>query len=120
VEWYEEVIDRHMSLAGWLAARLEEDPDWEVVVPPDLNILCFRYRPGGVAEEALDALQDRVVDAVVRDGRSWISTTVVGGTRAIRWMALSPALTAEDMRVFWESMRELAAGVLAEAGTPAG
>ncbi|HEX2187596.1 MAG TPA: aspartate aminotransferase family protein [Longimicrobiaceae bacterium] len=113
VEWYEEVVDRHMELTEWLVARLEEDADWEVVVRPDLNILCFRYRPAGVAEEELPALQDRVVDAVVRDGRSWISPTVVNGVRAIRWMALSPALTAEDMVVFWESMRELAAGVVA-------
>lgn len=115
VEWYEEVIDRHMALTAWLVERLEEDPDWEIVVPPDLNILCFRYRPAGVAEDALGALQDRVVDAVVRDGRSWISTTVVGGVRAIRWMALSPALTAEHMAGFWESMRELAAGVMTES-----
>lgn len=115
LEWYEEVVDRHMALAGWLAERLEEDADWEIVVQPDLNLLCFRYRPAGVPEDALGDLQARVVDAVVRDGRSWISPTVVNGVRAIRWMALSPALTAEDMTVFWESMRELAAGA-AEAG----
>jgi glutamate/tyrosine decarboxylase-like PLP-dependent enzyme len=114
-EWYEATIDRHMALTEWLVARLEEDADWEIVVPPDLNILCFRYRPAGVAEEDLPALQVRVVDAVVRDGRSWISPTVVNGVRAIRWMALSPALTAGDMEVFWDSMRELAAGVVAEA-----
>jgi hypothetical protein len=35
-------------------------------------------------------------------------------------MALSPALTAEHVAGFWESMRELAAGVLAETGTSAG
>jgi len=117
-EWYEEVVDRHMALTAWLVARLEEDGDWEIVVRPDLNILCFRYRPAGVAEEEHPGLQDRVVEAVVRDGRSWISTTVVNGVRAIRWMALSPALTAGDMEVFWDSMRELAAGVT--AGTAAG
>ena len=117
LEWYEATIDRHMALTEWLVARLEEDADWEIVVPPDLNILCFRFRPAGVGGAELDALQDRVVDAVVRDGRSWISPTVVGGVRAIRWMALSPALTAEDMRVFWDSMRELAAGAAAVDGT---
>ncbi|HEX7242694.1 MAG TPA: aspartate aminotransferase family protein [Longimicrobiaceae bacterium] len=111
VRWYEEAVDRHMAQTEWLEARLEEDPEWEVVVPPDLNLLCFRYRPEGTPEEALPALQDRVVEAVVRDGRSWISTTEVGGVRCIRWMALSPALTDADMRVFWESMREIAAEV---------
>lgn len=40
---------------------------------------------------------------------------MVGCVRAIHCMALSPALTAEDMRVFWDSMRQLAAGVAAEA-----
>lgn len=113
VRWYEETVDRHMALTGWLVERLEAHPAWEVVVPPDLNILCFRYRPAGVAEADLPALQDRVVDAVVRDGRSWISTTVVRGVKSIRWMALSPALTAEDVELFWEVLNEVAVGVVA-------
>ena len=107
-DWYEATIDRHMALTRWLVEQIEAEPDWEVVVPPDLNILCFRYRPAGTSEAALPALQQAVVDAVVRDGRNWISTTVVNGIPAIRWMALSPALTAEDMHIFWDTLRELA------------
>jgi glutamate/tyrosine decarboxylase-like PLP-dependent enzyme len=109
--WYEETVDRHMALTRWLVARLEESPEWEVVVPPDLNILCFRYRPAGVPEAELPALQERVAEAVVRDGRSWISTTTVRGVRSLRWMALSPALDEGHLRVFWEALRECAAGV---------
>lgn len=111
--WYEATIDRHMEQTAWLAAELERDPDWELTIQPDLNILCFRFRPSGVPEDQLPELQNRVIDAVVRDGRSWISGTVVRGVRAIRWMALSPALTDEDMRIFWDSMRELASSVVA-------
>ena len=107
--WYEETVDRHLELTRWLVSRLEESPEWEVVIPPDLNIVCFRYRPSGVPEEALPELQERVAEAVVRDGRSWISTTVVNGVRALRWMALSPALTGAHMEVFWETLGECAA-----------
>ena len=106
--WYEETVDRHLELTRWLVSRLEESPEWEVVVPPDLNIVCFRFRPAGVAEDDLPELQERVAGAVVRDGRSWISTTVVNGVKALRWMALSPALTREHMEGFWSSLGELA------------
>lgn len=109
-DWYEATIGRHMELTRCLVEQIEAAPDWQIVVPPDLNILCFRYRPAGTPEEALPALQQAVVDAVVRDGRNWISTTVVNGIPAIRWMALSPALTAEDMQVFWDTLQELAPG----------
>lgn len=116
-DWYEQVIDRHMAQAARLADHLRDHPDWELLVPPDLNILCFRYHPAGVAPGALPALQDAVVDAVVADGRNWISTTEIQGHRAIRWMALSPALTDEDVELFWTVLNEVAAQV--EPPTPA-
>ena len=107
-DWYEQVVNRHMELTGWLVDRLHESEGWEIVVPPDLNILCFRRRPAGVPESDLAGLQQAVVDQVVRDGGNWISTTVVNGVPAIRWMALSPALTGEDMQIFWNTLQEIA------------
>lgn len=110
-DWYEQAIDRHMEQAAWLADRIAEHQDWEMLVPPDLNILCFRYRPAHVVEDALPALQDALVEAVVKDGRNWISTTEINARRAIRWMALSPALTDEDVELFWTVLNEIAAQV---------
>lgn len=111
VGWYERVIDRHMELTHWLAERITDAADWEIVVPPELNILCFRYVPEGVPDEEVPALQDRVAEMVVQEGSSWISPTTVCGVRAIRWMALSPALTREDTEAFWTTLRRVAAGV---------
>ena len=117
LDWYRETIDRHMELTRWLVERIDADAEWETVIAPDLNILCFRFCPAGVSDADIPALQDQVVDAVVRDGRSWISSTVVNGIRAIRWMALSPAVTQVDMDLFWNTLREIAAGVVSERGT---
>jgi glutamate/tyrosine decarboxylase-like PLP-dependent enzyme len=103
-DWFAAVIDRHMELTDWLAARIAEAPEWELLVPPDLNILCFRCRPAGVTGPALDAFQEEVVATLVREGDHWLSTTEVRGVRAIRWMALSPALEAADLARSWEAL----------------
>ncbi|HEX5727689.1 MAG TPA: pyridoxal-dependent decarboxylase [Longimicrobiaceae bacterium] len=108
--WFRETVDRHMELTRWLAERIAASPAWEAVEAPELNILCFRYLPAGVAAAELPGVQDRVAEAVARDGRAWVSPTTVRGVRAIRWMALSPALTRADLELFWEAINELAPG----------
>ena len=38
-------IHVHIDMAQALAAKIEAAPDFELLVPPVLSLLCFRYRP---------------------------------------------------------------------------
>src|SRR5918999_44635 len=55
-----EVVDRCLALARRLANRVEEAPDLELLAEAKLNIVCFRFRPEGVAEDDLDGLNNRL------------------------------------------------------------
>ncbi|HET6374323.1 MAG TPA: pyridoxal-dependent decarboxylase, partial [Candidatus Polarisedimenticolia bacterium] len=88
---YEEMIDRQIALAEYLAGRVAEAPDLEAASEPSLGVMCFRCVPPGLAgrELELDALQMRIQHTVERGGRAWISTSVLGGRRVIRFCATS-------------------------------
>ena len=56
---YSETVERHIELTEYLAARLDELPDFERVGEIETAVCCFRYLPGSVRALPL-AEQDRV------------------------------------------------------------
>ena len=78
------MADRHIGLARRVGDQVQADPDLELLAPVRLNVVCFRYRPAGVPEEALDELNRRLAEAIAADGRLFFGTTDYGGRVAFR------------------------------------
>ena len=75
---YEELIDRQMKLAAFFANWVRSSEDFELAAPQVLPIINFRVkRPGRAAESEIRATNEAIVQEVTRDGKRWISNTVV-------------------------------------------
>ena len=72
-------IARNCELARYLEARVQAEPQLELLAPVALNIVCFRYR--GADPDALNAA---IVIALQERGIVAPSTTIIGGKLAIR------------------------------------
>jgi glutamate/tyrosine decarboxylase-like PLP-dependent enzyme len=108
-EGYREMVERHVALAGRLAEQVRLSDDFELVEEPVLNVVCFRYRPAGTDVEELDALNRRLGQLVLEDGRVYFGTTVYAGKVAFR-PAISNWRTQEsDVDLILPVCRELAA-----------
>ena len=82
---YARRIEHDVELTGWLAGRIEQTPELELVCPPSLSICCFRYRPDGVTDEDyIDRLNTRVMTDLQVDGTVFPSPAAVHGRAAIR------------------------------------
>jgi len=55
-EGYRAMVERHVRLAQRVAQQVDESPDLERLAEVPLNVVCFRFRPPGVPEDALDDL----------------------------------------------------------------
>src|SRR5262249_60890432 len=53
---YREMVERHVELAQRLASQVDAEPELERLADVPLNVVCFRYRPQGIAESELDEL----------------------------------------------------------------
>src|SRR5262249_41041372 len=84
---YEEHIDRQLKLAAGFADWVRASKDYELAAPQVLPIVTFRVKERD--EAAVAEANARVVDAVTRDGRRWISETRVNGRSVIRMMVIS-------------------------------
>jgi glutamate/tyrosine decarboxylase-like PLP-dependent enzyme len=82
---YARLIERQIGLTEHLAARVGELEHFETVGRVETAVCCFRFLPPGVRGGARqDDLQRALQQRVERGGEAWISTTVLGGRRALR------------------------------------
>lgn len=78
------LVERCLDLARHLKERVDAEPELERLAEVPLNIVCFRFNPGGLLEDALDALNTRLGEALLRDGRVFAGTTRYRGRVALR------------------------------------
>src|SRR5919112_103609 len=95
------LIREHCRLARLFAGWVEESPDWELLAPVPLSVVCFRARPAAESEadEAraarLDALNERLMNAVNATGEMFLSHTKLNGALALR-LAIGNIRTTES------------------------
>lgn len=112
---YREMVERHVRIARHLAARVDAEPQLERLADVTLNVVCFRWRPDGVGEEALDELNSRLGAELLRDGRVFAGTTRYGGKVALRPAIVNWRSQPEDVDLLVDVLLELAPGLLAAA-----
>ena len=102
-------LREHIALAQEFAHWIEATPDWEVVAPHPLSVVCFRYRPKDERNgEALDARNARLLEAVNGTGEMFVSHTRIDGNYAIRLAIGNLRTQAADVRAAWEILKHAA------------
>ena len=61
VDRYGQLIDQSIEQAHHLAALVAAAPDLELMAPVVVNIVCFRYNPGRLSVEKLNALNEELL-----------------------------------------------------------
>jgi glutamate/tyrosine decarboxylase-like PLP-dependent enzyme len=112
-EGYRAMVERHLDLAGRLAARIDAEPGFERLAEAPLNIVCFRWRPPGAPEDELDRLNSRLGDALLEDGRVFAGTTLFEGKVAFRPAIVNWLTSEEDVDLLVDVLIELGERLLA-------
>ena len=107
---YREMVERHLGLARHLATRVDEAPELERLAEVPLNIVCFRVRPPGAAEDELDDLNRRLGEELLRDGRVFAGTTLYDGKVAFRPAIVNWQTTEADVDMLIDVLLELHRG----------
>ncbi len=95
---HREEISRAIALARQTEARIREERALELLAPPSLGILCFRYRGDeSLSNARLDELNERIQRAVVEPGFAMISSTRLRGRFSLRFCILNIRTTQEDL-----------------------
>jgi glutamate/tyrosine decarboxylase-like PLP-dependent enzyme len=116
---YRAMVERHLKLAQRVAQQVDEAADLERLAAVPLNVVCFRYRPRGVPENALDDLNRRLGASILEDGRVYFGTTDYAGKVAFRPAIVNWRTRDEDVDLIVTVVRELGARLVGSTA-PAG
>jgi aromatic-L-amino-acid decarboxylase len=83
-------MERHIGFARHLAQRARQHPRLELLLEPELSIVCFRYA-------ASDAVNAEILVRLRRTTRSIPSSTLVAGRLAIRPCFINPHTQLADV-----------------------
>jgi glutamate/tyrosine decarboxylase-like PLP-dependent enzyme len=109
-------IAHDAALARYLGELVDDHPDFELMAPVSLSICCFRYAPAALRgdEDRLDRLNERLMMAVMSDGRVYCSNAVLNGRFCLRACIVNFRTEAEHLELLVEVAAEhgarLAAG----------
>ena len=115
-------ITEDNALAAYLARLVEQAGDFELLSQPQLSICCFRYVPPGMrldsgtqdnqaVESQLNKLNERIMYAVQRGGRAYLSSATIHGKFALRACITNFRTTRADIEQTLEIIREAARGI---------
>jgi len=85
---FEAALEEKLLLARYFHQEIQA-LGFEAGPSPDLSIVTFRWAPPGVSLEEANRINQRIVDAVKRDGRIFLSSTLLDGRFTLRMAALS-------------------------------
>ncbi|MEH0875994.1 aspartate aminotransferase family protein [Pectobacterium cacticida] len=112
---YAAIIDHGITLAQQVAEYLEGHAALELIMPPQLASVLFRYRPQPqTAAESVDIglLNQRIGDALLMSGRANVGVTEFNGVTCLKLTLLNPTVTLEDVKVLLTLVESTAQSLL--------
>jgi glutamate/tyrosine decarboxylase-like PLP-dependent enzyme len=98
-----------------LARLVDSSPDMERLAPAPLSIVCFRYRSPDRQfwndERYLDVLNRKILERVEKDGRVFVSGTIIKGSQALRACCVNHRTETRHVEYLMEVLREIGAQV---------
>lgn len=123
-------ISENNSLADYMAQRVTESEDLELLAPVELSICCFRFVPARLRARLasasdservqinlqLDDLNEGIMRIIQRGGRAYLSNATVRGKFALRACIINFRTTRADIDETLEIVRDAALALIPTSG----
>ncbi len=108
------MVQQNMAQAQYLAQKVKDHPLLELMAPVQLNIVCFRYKPGGLDEEGLNRLNQELLIRLHESGIAAPTYTTLQNSYCLRAAITNHRSRREDFDILVEAVARLGGEVLAE------
>lgn len=99
IEKYKRLIRQNLKQAHYLAQLVRENELLELLADVSLNIVCYRFNPGKMAQEELNSLNKSIVMELQEQGIASPSYTLLNGKYAIRVAITNHRSCLEDFDI---------------------
>jgi len=93
------MIARNVAQAHYFGKLVENEPEMELLAPIGMDIVCFRFNPGGLDEENLNSLNKEILIQLQERGIAAPSYTTLHGQYCLRIAIANHRSTQNDFDV---------------------
>jgi aromatic-L-amino-acid/L-tryptophan decarboxylase len=101
VEGLQHHIREHVRLAQWFAEQVRRSIDFELVVEPPLNLVCFRHKGD-------DAVNQKIMDSLNSSGKLYLTHTKLNGQLVLRFCVGQTSTEERHVKSAWELIQKTA------------
>ncbi len=100
------LVDHVYATARRFAVMLDTSEDFELLMPPQTNIVCFRYQPdNGLRQEPPGVFQAALRRRLVESGAFHLTQASIHGDIWLRVTIMNPLTCEEDLLALLETIR---------------
>jgi aromatic-L-amino-acid decarboxylase len=107
-EGLQEKIRLHIRYAARLKEMIKREPDFEILAPVIINVVCFRYIPAGTDENQINATNEKLNHLLNDSGKLYLSHTVLNGKYTLRMVTGQTNVTMEHVERAWALIMQTA------------
>lgn len=107
-------IREHISFAEYLENRIGDNPDFEMLTPRSLNLVCFRFNPyeRNLNESDLNKLNETLVENINASGKIFLSHTKLNGKYTLRMVTGQTYSELQHVSSAWDLIENIAKDIL--------
>ncbi|KAI4977478.1 hypothetical protein ZWY2020_059615 [Hordeum vulgare] len=109
----QEHIRSDVSMAKMFEDFVRADNRFEVVVPRNFALVCFRIKPNGaMTEEDADEANRVLMENLNKTGKAYLAHTVVGDRFVLRFAVGSSLQEERHVRSAWDLIKKTASSIM--------
>jgi aromatic-L-amino-acid decarboxylase len=112
VEGLQQKIREHISIAAGISHRIQEEPDFEIMAPVVISVICFRFKPAGYGREELNSINEKLMHSLNDSGKIYLSHTVLNGNYVLRMVTAQTNVTMDHAVKAWQLIMREARGLI--------
>lgn len=107
VQKFGRLVQQNIAQAQYLASLVDQHPSLERLAPVQLNIVCFRFNPGGLDETSLNQLNQELLIRLQESGLAAPSNTTLKGKFALRAAITNHRSRLEDFALLVDAVVQI-------------
>ncbi len=102
-------LKKHISLAGYFKEMIINDKDFELVVPVNFNLVCFRFKPQNIlCHETLNKINEHLLETINNTGNIYLTHTRLKGIYTLRMAIGQTNVEKRHVDGAWKLIKEKA------------
>jgi glutamate/tyrosine decarboxylase-like PLP-dependent enzyme len=102
------MIQKDIELTSYLANQITHSTDFELKSTAKLAVVCFRYKGSFSSEEEIDSINRKLIPALEKDGRVFITGTTLNNQFVIRACLINHRMHEGTVDQLMKVIREVA------------